>query len=146
VAWGRSWPVENGADAELHFVPENPYETVLSTDKYRRQVLAAKKKQFEFRLIYVVLASPDLNVAHVRLRVKKPGHDAPEAKIRERWFRSFRQLPKFPEQADRAWMFDNSGAAARQIGLKQDGNVIVDPAAPATLREAIELVRNAGLS
>lgn len=118
-------------------------ETVLSTDKYRRLVSAAKTKQFEFRLIYVVLSSPDLNVERVRLRVKKGGHDVPEAKIRERWFKSIRQLPWFLDQADRAWLFDNSGAAPRQIGLKEDGNIIIDPSAPAAVREAIELLRTA---
>lgn len=118
-------------------------ETVLSTDKYRRLVLAAKSMQFEFRLIYVVLASPDLNVERVRLRVKKGGHDVPEAKIRERWFKSVRQLPWFLQQSDRAWIFDNSGAAPRQIGLKQDGNVIIDPSAPTAVRQAIELLRGA---
>ena len=59
-------------------------ETVLSTDKYRRLVLAAKQRQFEFRLIFVMLASPDQNVERVRLRVQKGGHDVPETKIRER--------------------------------------------------------------
>jgi predicted ABC-type ATPase len=118
-------------------------ETVLSTEKYRRLILAAKSKRFEFRLIYVLLSSPDLNVERVRLRVKKGGHDVPESKIRERWFKSIRQLPWFLEQSDQAWIFDNSGAAPRQIGLKQDGNVIVDPSAPAALREAIELLRGA---
>jgi predicted ABC-type ATPase len=116
-------------------------ETVLSTEKYRRLVLAAKTKQFEFRLIYVVLSSPDRNVERVRLRVKKGGHDVPEAKIRERWFKSIRQLPWFLDQADRAWLFDNSGAAPRQIGLKDEGNIIIDPSAPAAVREAIELLR-----
>jgi predicted ABC-type ATPase len=118
-------------------------ETVLSTDKYRRLVSAAKTKQFEFRLIYVVLSSPDRNVERVRLRVKKGGHDVPEAKIRERWFKSIGQLPWFLDQADRAWLFDNSGAAPRQIGLKEDGDVIIDPSAPAAVREAIELLRTA---
>ncbi len=118
-------------------------ETVLSTDKYRRLVSAAKTKQFEFRLIYVVLSSPDLNVERVRLRVKKGGHDVPEAKIRERWFKSIGQLPWFLDQADRAWLFDNSGAAPRQIGLKEEGNIIVDPSAPAAVREAIERLRTA---
>jgi predicted ABC-type ATPase len=121
-------------------------ETVLSTDKYHRLVLAAKTKQFEFRLIYVVLSSPDRNVERVRLRVKKGGHDVPEAKIRERWFKSIRQLPWFLDQADRAWLFDNSGAAPRQIGLKEAGNIIIDRSAPAPVREAIELLRTAKAS
>jgi predicted ABC-type ATPase len=121
-------------------------ETVLSTDKYRRLVLAAKTKQFEFRLIYVVLSSPDRNVERVRLRVKKGGHDVPEAKVRERWFKSIRQLPWFLDQADRAWLFDNSGAAPRQIGLKESGHIIIDRSAPAPVREAIELLRTAKAS
>jgi predicted ABC-type ATPase len=75
-------------------------ETVLSTDKYRRLVLAAKELQFEFRLIFVMLRSPDLNVARVQLRVNKGGHDVPEAKIRQRWGRSLAQLPWFLERAD----------------------------------------------
>src|SRR6266478_10062672 len=37
-------------------------ETVLSTGKYRRLVDEAKRLNFEFRLIYVVLDSPDRNV------------------------------------------------------------------------------------
>ncbi|MFN3349772.1 AAA family ATPase [Pseudorhodoplanes sp.] len=57
-------------------------ETVLSTAKYRRLVTAAKERKFEFRLLYVMLREPDLNVQRVRLRVIKGGHDVPEAKIR----------------------------------------------------------------
>lgn len=116
-------------------------ETVLSTDKYRRLVLEAKNRQFEFRLIYIVLASPDLNVERVRLRVKKGGHDVPETKIRERWFKSIHQLPWFLKRSDQAWIFDNSGAAPLQIGLKQRGNITIDPSAPAALRAAIEQLR-----
>lgn len=135
--------IEAWLDASIRAHQTIGVETVLSTEKYRRLVLAAKRKQFEFRFIYVVLASPDLNVERVRLRVKKGGHDVPEAKIRERWFKSIRQLPWFLEQADRAWLFDNSGAAPRQIGLKQDGHIIIDPSAPAPLREVIEMLRGA---
>ena len=83
-------------------------ETVLSTDKYRRLVLIAKQQQFEFRLTYIILESPDLNVERVRLRVKKGGHDVVEAKIRERWAKSLAQLPWFLDQADWAAIYDNS--------------------------------------
>jgi hypothetical protein len=37
-------------------------------------------------------------------------------------------------------IFDNSGASPRQIGLKQDGRIIVDPSAPIALLRAIELL------
>jgi predicted ABC-type ATPase len=116
-------------------------ETVLSTGKYRRLVLAAKQNQYEFRLIFVMLGSPNLNVERVRLRVKKGGHDVPEDKIRERWIKSLRQLPWFPEQADQAALFDNSGAVPRLIGRKNQGKVVVNRDAPVALREALGLAQ-----
>jgi predicted ABC-type ATPase len=112
-------------------------ETVLSTDKYRRLVQAAKERQFEFRLIFVMLQTPDLNVQRVRLRVSKGGHDVPEAKIRDRWKRSLAQLPWFLDQADQAALFDNSGAVPRLVGRKQGNSILVDPDAPAALRDAL---------
>jgi predicted ABC-type ATPase len=114
-------------------------ETVLSTDKYRRLVVAAKEHRFEFRLIFVMLQSPDLNVQRVRLRVGKGGHDVPETKIRERWGRSLAQLPWFLEHADQAVMFDNSGPRPQLIGKKQNGMVTIDTDAPVALRQALGL-------
>jgi predicted ABC-type ATPase len=46
-------------------------ETVLSTDKYRRLVVAAKALRFEVHLTYVVLDSVERNIERVRLRVAK---------------------------------------------------------------------------
>jgi predicted ABC-type ATPase len=114
-------------------------ETVLSTDKYRRLVLAAKQKQFEFRMVYLVLESPDLNVERVRLRALKGGHDVPEAKIRERWVKSLQQLPWFLGEADWAAIYDNSGEKLRRVGLKQHGVVDIEPAVPAAIRAALGL-------
>ena len=118
-------------------------ETVLSTDKYRRLVDEAKRRQFEFRLIFVMLTSPDLNVQRVRMRVMEGGHDVPEAKIRDRWVKSLRQLPWFLEQADQAVIFDNSGPVPHLIGRKQDDAIVIDPQAPTALREALNLVGGA---
>jgi predicted ABC-type ATPase len=114
-------------------------ETVLSTDKYRRLVQIAKQQQFEFRLTYIILESPDLNVERVRLRVKKGGHDVPEAKIRERWAKSLAQLPWFLDQADWAAIYDNSTEKPRRVALKRDGTIYLDPAASAAIRTAVEL-------
>jgi len=96
-------------------------ETVLSTDKYRRLVLAAKKLRFEVRLTYIILDSPERNIERVRYRVAKGGHAVPEDKIVERYARSLEQLPWFLEQADMAEIFDNSGMSPRLIAEKKDG-------------------------
>lgn len=101
-------------------------ETVLSTGKYRKLVLAAKKLQFEIQFYYVILDSPDRNVQRVRLRVKAGGHAVPEDKIRERYVRSLEQMPWFLEHADQAWLIDNSGAEPRLIGMKQHGTIRLD--------------------
>jgi predicted ABC-type ATPase len=118
-------------------------ETVLSTDKYRRLVLQAKQRQFEFRLIFVMLAAPDLNVQRVRLRVSKGGHDVPEAKIRARWTKSLGQLPWYLDQADQAAIFDNSGATPQLVGRKQRGVIMIDPQAPGGLRDVLNLAGRA---
>ncbi len=115
-------------------------ETVLSTDKYRRLVVEAKRRKLEFRLIFVMLSSPDLNVERVRVRVLEGGHDVPEEKIRDRWVKSIRQLPWFLDQADQAAMFDNSGSVPRLIGRKQRGAITMNPEAPKALLEALDLV------
>jgi len=86
-------------------------ETVLSTPKYRKLVRAAKQRRFEIVLVYVMLKSPHLNVARVKLRVRKGGHSVPIKKILSRHARSLRQLPWFIRNSDLALLYDNSGAA-----------------------------------
>jgi predicted ABC-type ATPase len=76
-------------------------ETVLSTPKYRRLVVAAKKRQFDIALFYVLLNSPRLNVARVRLRVRKGGHDVPVTKILSRRIRSLHQFALVFERSRR---------------------------------------------
>lgn len=112
-------------------------ETVLSTDKYRRLVLHAKALKFETRLIYVILASPDLNVERVRLRVAKGGHAVPKEKILSRHRRSLEQLPWFLEQADHASIYDNSSAKPRLIASKKGGTITVDPDALHVIVDAV---------
>ena len=117
-------------------------ETVLSTPKYRRLVEKAKTLGFEIRLIYVLLDSPQRNVERVRLRVKKGGHAVPEDKILQRYTRSLEQVPWFLEQADQAWLYDNSGAEPRLIGEKHDGVVTLDEHALPAVVEAANKIRS----
>jgi predicted ABC-type ATPase len=131
--------VEAWLEASINAYQTIGVETVLSTDKYRRLVRIAKQQQFEFRLTYIILESLDLNVERVRLRVKKGGHDVPEAKIRERWAKSVAQLPWFLDQADWAAIYDNSRETPRRVALKRDGTIYLDLAAPAAIRTAVEL-------
>ena len=97
-------------------------ETVLSTDKYRKLVVLAKERGFTINLAYVFLSNAELNVERVKIRVSEGGHDVPEEKIKARRDRSFHQLSWFFEKADKAFIFDNSGAVPKQIATKNDTN------------------------
>lgn len=55
-------------------------ETVLSTSKYRKLVRMAKERSFRIALIYVLLSSPALHVARVRMRVRKEAMACPGAR------------------------------------------------------------------
>ena len=112
-------------------------ETVLSTGKYRELVAEAKKFGFQVWLYYVCLDDPERNVERVRIRVRKGGHAVPEDKIRSRFWRSLEQLPWFLDQADRAWLHDNSGAQPVRVGEKIDDVVYLDPDAPKVLQDAL---------
>jgi predicted ABC-type ATPase len=118
-------------------------ETVLSTDKYRRLVLAAKALQFTVHLTYVILDSPARNIERVRMRVKKGGHAVPEDKIVERYTRSLAQLPWFLDQADEAWLYDNSETSPRLIGRKHEGVITLDSNALPQVVAAVETIKTA---
>lgn len=113
-------------------------ETVLSTDKYRRLVTAAKELGFSIWLIYVVLDSPERSIERIKFRVDKGGHHVADEDVRKRYNRSLVQMQWFLEQADQAWIFDNSGASPRQIAVKQDGVIEADEDA---LDVVIETIR-----
>jgi predicted ABC-type ATPase len=118
-------------------------ETVLSTDKYRRLVVAAKALRFIVRLTYVILDSPQRCIERVRFRVTKGGHAVAEDKIVERYARSLAQLPWFLDQADEAWLLNNSDASPKLMGTKRAGVITLDPAALPQVVEAVEKIKTA---
>lgn len=135
--------IENWLDVSIRAHQTVGVETVLSTDKYRRLVLAAKALKFQVRLIYVILDSPERCIERVRIRVTKGGHAVPEGKIVERYARSLAQLPWFLEQADEASLLDNSDVSPKLMGRKQGGVITLDPAALPQVVEAVEKIRTA---
>lgn len=86
-------------------------ETVLSSDKFRSRVVAARAAGFTIGLTFVVLAEPALSVARVAQRVALGGHDVPQERIRARWHRAVANFPWFADLADAVQVFDNSQVA-----------------------------------
>lgn len=83
-------------------------ETVLSSDKYHDDVLAAKAAGFNIGLIYISLHPPELSPLRVSERVMKGGHAVDAAKAVARYTRSHAQLTWFAARADALFVYDNS--------------------------------------
>jgi predicted ABC-type ATPase len=112
---------------------------VLSTDKYRRLVSKAKQLGYAVWLIYVVLDSPERCIERIKLRVLKGGHHVEDDDVRTRYKRSLeQQFPWFLDEADRAWIYDNSGAAPKRIGEKREGVITLDESALEIVKKVVE--------
>lgn len=98
-------------------------ETVLSSDKYRDDVLAAKAAGFKVGFIYVSLYPPELSPQRVSERVAKGGHHVETKTAIDRHRRSHEQLKWFAPQADILMVFDNSDSNAAPVLLasRQEG-------------------------
>jgi predicted ABC-type ATPase len=94
--------------------------------------------RFEIWRLHVTLKTAEMNVERVQLRVAQGGHAVDEKRIRARRERSFRQLPWFLDQADRALIFDNSGSTPHMIAQKVGGTIQIDADAPREIVAAVE--------
>lgn len=94
-------------------------ETVLSSDKYRDDVIAAKLVGMKFGLIYVSLYPPELSPQRVQERVAKGGHDVEPATAIKRYARSHQQLRWFAPKADLLMIFDNSSPSGAPVLVAQ---------------------------
>jgi len=72
-------------------------------------------------LYFVATEDADINVSRVKYRVKVGGHPVAEDKIRSRYVRSLELLPQAVTYADRAYIFDNSGAERVWVAEVTDG-------------------------
>ena len=134
--------IEAWLDASFEIHKSVGVETVLSRAKYRRLVTKAKGLGYAVWLIYVLLDGPDRCIERVKLRVRKGGHPVDPADVRKRFTRSLHeQFPWFLEQADRAWIYDNSGAEPRRIGEKRDGVIMLGEGALPIVVEAVARIK-----
>lgn len=129
--------IERWLDSSIEVHQTIGVETVLSTDKYRRLVIKARGLGFDIRLIYVFVKTFELQMERIRLRVAKGGHDVPPDKALDRRHRSIQQLGWFFEQADSAWIFDNSGAAPELVGRKFAGKITLRASLPSEIMQVL---------
>lgn len=95
------------------------FETTLGGTTVAEKIRAATQTH-DVLIWFCGLASPEQNLARVRLRVAHGGHDIPEAKIRERYPRALANLIALMPYVAEVKVHDNSVDAA-------PGDVIPDP-------------------
>jgi predicted ABC-type ATPase len=88
------------------------FETVMSTAEKVALMSEARERGFKIALVFVTTRSADINVSRVHDRVAKNGHPVEESKIRSRYDSAMSLLPSALDQADKAFVFDNSAMSA----------------------------------
>ena len=101
------------------------FETTLGGKTIAKLLESAVTSGIEVRVWYVGLDSPERHIARVRARVKRGGHDIPEAKIRERYTRSIVNLIRLMPELTEVRVFDNSVEADPHTGATPEPRLIV---------------------
>lgn len=93
------------AEQNLNFA----FETTLASRSYARLITGMRAGGYKFHLFYLWLNSADLAVQRVRERVRRGGHDVPEAVIRRRYIKGARNFfTVYSGLADTWGIYDNS--------------------------------------
>src|SRR5258708_28287988 len=83
-------------------------ETTLSGRFHLEVVKEAKSAGWNVGIVYIVLRTPTIAIARVRLRKLTGGHDVPAPDIRRRFRRSLANLASIYRVADKLIFLDNS--------------------------------------
>jgi predicted ABC-type ATPase len=97
------------------------FETVMSSPDKVAFLQKAQQAGYRTYLYFVATEDADINVSRVKYRVQVGGHPVAEDKIRSRYVRSLELLPQAVAHADRAYIFDNSGAERVWVAEVTDG-------------------------
>jgi len=122
---------------------EHFFETTLGGATITAKLESAIDAGFDVRIWYVGLASVELHLARVALRVARGGHDIPEADIRRRFDNSRRNLIRLTPRLAELKLFDNSTDAEVLGGALPEpllllhllGNQVIELAEPAACPE-----------
>jgi len=95
------------------------FETVMSHVSKVELLRDARAKGYRTYLYYVATYDPTLNVSRVRYRAQTGGHDVPEDKIVDRYYRSLDLLSEAIRNTDRAFIFDNSAHGGNDTWLAE---------------------------
>ena len=100
------------------------YETVMSDKRKVEFMEKARANGFKVYLYFVSTIDPVININRVSIRVNQSGHQVPEIKIRERYFKSLENLKSAVQQSNNAYIFDNSDNFPYLVATVLNGNEV----------------------
>lgn len=112
AAWEVGRRLLAAAIAEPHSFA---FERTLGGNTIPSMLEEAADRGLEILIWYVALRTPEMHIARVRARVRKGGHDIPEARIRERYDASRRNLIRLLPKLAELRLFDNSAPSRRGV-------------------------------
>jgi predicted ABC-type ATPase len=92
----------------LHSNSSFSFESVFSHTSKIHEIENAKNADFRIYLYFITTSDPLINLQRVKNRAECGGHDVPDEKIRDRFFRAMGNLYAAFRLSDRAYLFDNS--------------------------------------
>jgi predicted ABC-type ATPase len=129
---------------------DHTFETVLSHPSHIDHLRLARSAGFTVIVYFVATDSPLISVGRVANRVVHGGHDVPNDRIVQRYYRSIANLTEALAASDEATIFDNSSTAdpMRALAIWSHStliNLVDERTAPVWWRECLPAVE-AGLS
>ena len=100
------------------------FETVMSHPSKIETLLLSKNNNYKNYLYFISTEDVEINKSRVKERVLNGGHQVPEHKIEERYYRSLELLQPAIKETYRTFVFDNSGNKARLILDIYKGNIV----------------------
>lgn len=119
------------------------FESTLSGRTYAGMLRTARAAGYEVRLCYLWLPSVAMSLRRVRQRVRKGGHDVPEADLRRRYLPSLQNFfSLYLPLADEALLFNAAGRppqlVARWLGRTP---LLIEPEIYDRIQSQIQTVR-----
>jgi len=103
------------------------FESVFSHDSKIKEIEIAKKENFKIYFYFISTSDPLINSQRIKNRVETGGHDVPNEKIKDRYYRTMNNLFTAFKISDRAYLFDNTSEKSNNsfnFFVEKNGNNI----------------------
>jgi predicted ABC-type ATPase len=108
------------------------FETTLASRSFAPWIASLIEGGYDFRLVYLWVASPDLCIARIAERVRLGGHHVPNDVVRRRYSGSLRNFFHLYRPLAQTWaVYDNSSRPVLRLvaeGIREQNTAVYDEA------------------